>query len=205
MVFWTLQSKFVVEQAKEEGVFHPDFSFSSQQHISDCTRILDAFNNLNRTECKGLIFCLAPEQFQNQTNEYRDLSNIKELFHNNTAVRNSLAVEPYSLFDKNHVLLKIDGSEFETTNTIPIDYWNHIIVMDGGSPDVFYFQKDYSDFHNMDYWTFEQLILTSIKVGKYIRPIMPTSDLNPYNTMTELHIPFIRFSSILEIYEASEL
>ena len=99
MVFWTLQSKFVVEQAKEEGVFHPDFSFSSQQHISDCTRILDAFNNLNRTECKGLIFCLAPEQFQNQTNEYRDLSNIKELFHNNTAVRNSLAVEPYSLFD----------------------------------------------------------------------------------------------------------
>ena len=206
MAFWTLQSKDVVKKAKEDGIFYPDFSFSPQQHIIDYNRVLEAFNSLNKTNYKGLIFCLAPEPFLNrEINEYQSIDEIKELFSENTNIRDSFATEPYSLFDNEHVLLKIDGKEFENVNTIPIDYWNHIIVMDGGSPEIFEVQKVFSVFCNMDYEVFEQLIFESIKQGKYIRPIMETSRFEPYKTMTETHIPYIKHSSILEIHEASQL
>ena len=157
MVFWTLQSKAVLEKSKKDGVFYPDFSFSDQQHISDYKRVLDAFNALNKTNYHGLIFCLAPEQFANRINEYETVDMVRALFRENSNIRSSLATKPYSLFDENHVLLKIDGSEFETTNTIPIDYWNHIIVMDGGSPNYFYSINLFSDFCNLDYKTFDML------------------------------------------------
>ncbi len=88
---------------------------------------------------------------------------------------------------------------------IAIDYWNHIMVMDGGSPDIFEMQKWNSAYANLDYETFEALMFETIRQGRYLRPIMQCRPDARYNTMTEIHIPNIPFDAIVEIWEASEL
>lgn len=206
MFFWTLQSKSVLKEAEEKDIYYPNFELSPQSHINDYNRVLNAFNQLNHSNYKGLIFCLAPEQNSERINEYKNVEIIKQLFQNNTEIKNSLASQPYSLFDENHQLIKIDGSEFEKTHTIPIDYWNHIIIMDSGSPEYFdYIKKTCTNnYATMEYKDFEQCILKSIEEGKYADPIMDNS-FYKFNTMTEIHIPYIRYSSILEFYDASQL
>ena len=205
MAFWTIQAKTVVEIAKENGIYHPDFSLSPKQHQDDYQRILDAYNFLNKTDLKGLIFCLAPEISKDSDNEFQGIDEIKALFCENSFITNSLACEPYNLFDKEHVLLKLDGRLYGSMIPIAIDYWNHIMVMDGGSPEIFEMQKRFSVYADLDYETFEALMFESIRQGRYMRPIMPCRIDAKYNTMTEMHIPNIPFDAIIETYEASEL
>ena len=209
MTLWTIQAKKVVDMVKEKGIYNPDFSLSPKQHQDDYQRILDAYNCLNKTDIKGLIFCLAPEFTENTYNEFQSVDEIKALFSENSFITNSLACEPYNLFDKEHVLLKLDSQFYvkKYGNILPIaiDYWNHIMVMDGGSPELFELQKRFSVYADLDYETFEALMFESIRQGRYIRPIMPCRIDAKYNTMTEMHIPNILFDAILEIYEASEL
>lgn len=205
MHFWTIQSKNVIQIAKRNDVYYPDFQLSSDLHINDYQRVLKAFNNLNGTEYRGLVFCLAPELFQNSDNQFGDVNVVRELFRENEFIRHSLEDEPYSLFDKEHLLVKIVEPVFEKINTVPIDYWNHLMIMDGGSPGSFDLQKLFSDYRDLDYNEFEQLVIESIEYGMYLRPIMPTTMQKRYNTMTEIHIPYIRYSSIVESYEASSL
>ena len=205
MAFWTLQSKKVIDIAKKNGVYYPDFSFSPKQHQEDYARVLSAFNEINETDCKGLIFCLGPEIFLHGPTSFHNKEEVQNLLRGNTNISNSFACKPYSFFDKEHVLIKIEDPELDQINTIPIDYWNHVIVMDGGSPEYFALCCAGSAYNKLKYEDFQDLVFESIRIGKYIRPIMETSRLKPYNTMTEIHIPYIRYSAITETYEASEL
>ena len=205
MVFWTLQSKKVIDIAKKNGVYYPDFSFSPKQHKEDYARVLSAFNKINKTDYKGLIFCLGPEIFLHGSNSFHNKEEVQNLLRGNPNISNSFAYKPYLLFNKEHILIKIEDSEFDQINTIPIDYWNHIIVMDGGSPEYFDSICAESAYHNLEYNDFQDLIFESICMGQYIRPIMETSRINPCKTMTEIHIPYIKYSAITETFEASEL
>ena len=88
MFFWTLQSKSVLKEAEEKDIYYPNFELSPQSHINDYNRVLNAFNQLNHSNYKGLIFCLAPEQNSERINEYKNVEIIKQLFQNNTEIKN---------------------------------------------------------------------------------------------------------------------
>ena len=60
MKFWTIQSQEVLDIIEKEEVYHPQFSKS--QYYKKYSELYDfmlrSFNNINKFDCKGLIFAL---------------------------------------------------------------------------------------------------------------------------------------------------
>ncbi|MBR3142802.1 MAG: hypothetical protein IKF09_06630 [Clostridiales bacterium] len=60
--FWTVQSREVLDIIERDGIYHPDFEKSDYLKLrSNMTELydffLESYNNLNDTDCKGLVFC----------------------------------------------------------------------------------------------------------------------------------------------------
>ena len=73
--------------------------------------------------------------------------------------------------------------------------------MDYASLDFFELYKAYSPYRNLEYDECEERVVESIENGDYLCSIMTESQ----NCMTEVHIPYINYTSITEIHEISEL
>ena len=200
MVFWTIQSKEVLQIAKENGVYYPDFKLSPQKHKKAYQGILDSFNQNNKTAYNGLVFCIAPEYDTLVVREFCDVSDVQCFFGDNS-IRDTLSEEPYYLFNTDHILLKIVEPDFDGTNTIPIDFWNLLFIIDYPSIDDFEFCKNNSPYRDYEYAEFEERVIEAIENGDYLPSIMTASN----SCMTEIYIPYIRYTSIKEIHEISEL
>ena len=58
MKFWTIQSPEVLDIIEKEEVYHPQFSKSQyyKKYSELYDFMLQSFNNINKFDCKGLIF-----------------------------------------------------------------------------------------------------------------------------------------------------
>ena len=67
MICWTIQHKRVIDVLNEEGSYYPNFAMSPQTHRPTYDQLLGVFNQLNKTDYKGLIFCFAKDPRSNDS------------------------------------------------------------------------------------------------------------------------------------------
>ena len=74
MKFWTIQTKDVIEQIQEKGIYQPDFSFSrylkTNEKLGDLYSVtLRSFNQINKKNLPGIIFAFAKSDNYRTINE----------------------------------------------------------------------------------------------------------------------------------------
>ena len=205
MDFWTIQSKKFASIINLDGVYYPDYTKSPQIHIKDYLEILQAFNKLNSTNYKGLIFCMAPPfNEENGITAFTSLQDVKILFARNPNLANSLGandIGEYSLFDTEHILMHIKDPAWENFNLIPIDFWNFIFYLRNGRDNyrsLYEVQATFSVYNDVSFEQFINYQQKAIGMGRLMRPIM-------YDSMVQLHIPYIKRECVFESYEAAEI
>lgn len=111
--FWTVQSNDVIDIINKEGIYYPDFSkVDSVMAHREYRFLLDCYNNVNRTEFKGLVFGFAKK-------DLTQFNNVNELY--DYLFSNPLISEAFNFWDDNHRLLQIEVDDIPY-NVIPIDF-----------------------------------------------------------------------------------
>lgn len=65
---WTVQSEYTLNKIIDDGIYYPNFNTSlkfAQRRKNSYRYILNEFNQRNKTEYNGLIFCIS--EFENKT------------------------------------------------------------------------------------------------------------------------------------------
>lgn len=205
MDFWTIQSKTVASIIEHNGVYQPDFTKSPQVHIEDYLEILQAFNKLNSTNYKGLIFCMAPPfDEENGITDFSSFLDVQALFARNSYLSDSLGangIGGYSLFDNEHMLMHIEDSDFDMINLIPIDFWNFVFYLRNGRDNyrsLYEFQAPFGFYSGVSFEQFIACQQNAIEMGRLLPPIMVDS-------MLQLHIPYIKKEAVLESFKAADI
>lgn len=107
--FWTVQSKEVVDIINSKGEYYPDFARRSKKEYR---MVLNSFNNINKTNYKGLVFGFAKRGGEGC------FENISELY--DYLLQNPMVTFAFDFWDKEHVILQLKVEE--NFNQIPIDF-----------------------------------------------------------------------------------
>ena len=99
MVYWTIQHKDVIDVLNKQGTYYPDFEKSPQVHRETYDRLLRIFNEFNKTEYKGLIFCIAKDGRTDKSLTFQDETDFSEYMQARPCVLDALNNGAYPLLD----------------------------------------------------------------------------------------------------------
>lgn len=107
--FWTVQSKEVVDIINSKGEYYPDFAYHNAR---DYRIVLKSFNNINKTNYKGLVFGFA------KRGEEGCFGNVRELYE--YLLQNPDVTLAFPFWNEEYVILQLKVEE--NFNQIPIDF-----------------------------------------------------------------------------------
>lgn len=180
MKFWTVQKKEMINLAKENGIFQPDFNKSDYvKLISDLkglyNLILDSFNRINNTSLSGLVFAFSQSD-GSSIYEIEDFDSFYSLIQDKKAVINSLWNE---LKNKDVVITELNYNE--NFNPIFLDINDFQFMM---PPIVFSCPYTKQDIER---------ICWGICNGEITKSVFPSN-------VIQTHLPYIKSENIVNIY-----
>lgn len=189
VVYWTLQSKKVIEMLNRDKVYYPNFALSPQVHSETYSKLLHVFNKSNSTNYEGLIFCL----FKDDGNSFQDKEEFFNYFKNRPTVLDALNNGCYPLFSNSHVLVRVETDCFikENLNHCVVDFWNFIMMIpdeQGVAENAYYNHQwkcpdlegvEYLDFVNLlwDYM-YDKKLFSPLVMSTAFQAVIPYLDLN---------------------------
>ena len=165
---------------------------------------LSAYNSINQSRRSGLVFVMAPAPEE----PFSTLEEVTAFFHRDPKKLEFLAKSGKSLIYDNHVLLKLRYPE--QFNPIPIDIHTFVAF------------SDYLDYHENEYgqpclqltprlqgdlhYSRIKRQFTCWMHGEYGGPFVEESAkiLRDFETMIQLHLPYIRSENIVSIHPVEE-
>lgn len=186
MKFWTVQSPKVLEIIEKNEVYHPEFVKSSyyKQYSELYNFMLNAFNDINKFTCKGLIysFCISEKDM---IYSIKNIDGFKYFININKDKVDCL----WNVFIKNGCKI-LELEQDLNFNDLALPFNTFQYIMPSPVNDFLFDSKDYKA--NC------QLILSNIKNG-----IIMSS--GSHFDLIQSHLPYIEKSNIMNIYEIFEL
>ena len=192
MTYWTIQTKEVLVKLLSEGKYCPDFALSPQTHSKTYQTLLDVYNESNATSFKGLIFCIAKDDAAT----FKDAEDFRLYLAERTSVVRALNNGVFTLFDKDHKLVRVKTEKFESFNPCLVDFWNFIMMTideDGVNASSYYACRElYPPMRDVSYEDFVKISWNSMRHRKMVLPLMRS-------TILQANIPYLDSSMELEI------
>lgn len=202
---WTVQSKKVIEIINTHGEYLPSVDHAGFDQMKLCYyAAVSVFNLVNKQQREGVAFAMAPAP----NAPFPSIEELMAFFHRDPGMLFFLAKNGKSLIDDDHVLLKL--RYHEDFNPIPIDIHSFVAF------------SDYLDYHENEYgqpclkltqrlqedpnYSKIQRQFICWKNGEYGGPFAEESAriFRDFETMIQLHLPYIRSENIVEIHPAEE-
>ncbi len=198
MVYWTIQHKDVIDVLNKQGTYYPDFEKSPQVHRETYDRLLRIFNEFNKTEYKGLIFCIAKDGRTDKSLTFQNEADFSEYMKSRPLVLDALNNGAYTLLDDNHLLCRVETDKFDKQWLCIVDFWNYI-MMDGTSQFQYEMCRPSNpSLENVSYEDFVELAWKMMRECKMFRPLMS-------NTIFQFNIPYIEQDMLKETYSLEPL
>jgi len=116
---WTIQSEDVLRIIKEKGCYYPDISYIKGGYKSAYKIVLDSFNNINKSEYKGIIYGFAK---YGKDLYFESIDELYQYFLDNPAITMA-----FNKWNNQNVILQLRYEE--NFNMIPIDFNDFIQIM----------------------------------------------------------------------------
>lgn len=198
MVYWTIQHKDVIDVLNKQGAYYPDFEKSPQVHRETYDRLLSVFNEFNKTEYKGLIFCIAKDGRTDKSLAFHDEADFAEYMKARPGVLRALNNGAYPLLDDNHLLCRIETDKFDQQWLCIVDFWN-FVMMDGTCQSQYEMCRPrVPSLENISYNDFVELAWKMMRECKMFRPLMSS-------TIFQANIPYIERDMLKGTYSLSSL
>lgn len=204
MVYWTIQHKDVIDVLNMQGAYYPDFEKSPQVHRTTYDKLLSVFNELNKTEYKGLIFCIAKDGRREKSLTFNDEVEFFNYMKARSGVLRTLNSGVYSLFDNDHILCRIETDKFDKLYLCLVDFWNFIMMMSDEegtslSRDSYEMCRQFNPiFENIAYEDFVELSWKMMREKAVLRPLMSS-------TILQATIPYLEKGMLKGTYSVAEL
>ena len=203
MICWTIQHKKVIDILNEQGKYFPDFEMSPQTHRDTYDRLLGIFNELNGTEYKGLIFCIAKDVRTKESVTFRDEVELFEYMKARPYTLQALNNGAYTLLDGDHLLCRIETDKFDKLCLCSIDFWNFIMMMseDGTGRSRSGYEscrlRD-PDLVDISYEEFVEQAWMMMRARKMFRPLMSS-------TILQYTIPYLEKGMLKGVYSLADI
>ncbi|MBR1455086.1 MAG: hypothetical protein IJ593_10670 [Lachnospiraceae bacterium] len=183
MRFWTFQRNELIQELLNNGKLEPDFSIDKKitgLSILAYRKILETYNNINKTSYKGLIFGYDGTEVNYRNNFKNVIETWKEVGEPGGAIFN----------DENHLLLELEIPSNENIAVLRVDFYRF--------SDLLYYYKYPNELED------DGLTIENIENTLYLPNI--STEFN--STKFEFpigHIPFIKKEWISKIYTTEEI
>lgn len=184
MKFWTIQNKHIKDIIESEGVYQPDFKFSTYPQMDEkwasvYNYVLLSFNENNISNYPGLIFAFAKSEDNYNVNEFDNIKDFQKfLFQKRIAIDGII-----KKFDqRNDAIFELEYQ----------DYFNPIFI------DIDDFQEIKDPHFNVFYKTNDDIlkIYGAIKAGKFRPSKLPSG-------IIQAHLPNIKRNNIIGEYDVN--
>lgn len=185
MKYWTIQKRGVLQVIRQEGVYYPDFKFSSYlQQIPTLAplyaKLLEQYNRINELNCIGLIFTLCKREDGN-ISEIRDIYDFSRLVDTK---RNAIDAMWKNLTKSDSVIIELEYPYIQNPLYIDINDFQYLMPPVFPIPPYTLNSKEY--------------IIDSLSVGMFPTPAL-SSDI------IQAHIPLLKGEFIKNVYEVADV
>jgi hypothetical protein len=202
MAFWTIQHKKVIETLAEQGAYYPDFALSPQTHRATYDKLLLVYNEVNKTEYKGLLFCIAKDFRKKGSVTFADETEFFEYMKARPYILRALNNGAFNLLNDNYLLCKFATKKFDADFLCFVDFWNFILMTsdEDGINRINYERLRWNEpvLETLSYDGFVDLLWSSMRKMEIIRPLMSS-------TIFQYNIPYVEKDMLVGTYSLEQL